>query len=400
MNVHEYQAKKILAENGIAVPAGAIAYTPAEAKRAALAITSRGPWMLKAQIQSGARASGHFLEHEAGHKGGIRQVVKVSNIPYETAQMLNNTLVTEQTGAEGFQVNKVYVEAFKKVKNVFYAGIVVDSSVPAVTLLISEVINWDILKMAVTEPEKILRINLRYGETFSEEQILRVLDFLSLNKTYLPVFADFLDKLLKTFVAYDAQMIEINPVGIMRDRTLVALDAKINFDDNALFRHPEVLRLRDGSAENTRAQRAQKFGFQYNEFDGNIGCIVNGEGVALELLDLIRNRGGDMACFLNVKGGVDKDKIAAGIKIIMTNPRVEGILINILGGFLRCNLIADGILAATQEVGVTMPIVIRLEGTNRDEAKNILQQSKLPVLFADSSAEAAEQLLKQIEEND
>lgn len=400
MNVHEYQAKKILAENGIAVPAGAIAYTPAEAKRAALTITSRGPWMLKAQIQSGARASGHFLEHEAGHKGGIRQVVKISNIPYETAQMLNNTLVTEQTGAEGCQVNKVYVEAFKKVKNVFYAGIVVDSSVPVVTLLISEVINRDILKIAVTEPEKILRINLCYGDTFSEKQILKVLDFLSLNKTYLPVFADFLDRLLKTFVAYDAQMIEINPVGIMRDRTLVALDAKINFDDNALFRHPEVLRLRDGSGENTRAQRAQKFGFQYNEFDGNIGCIVNGEGVALELLDLIRNRGGDMACFLNVKGGVDKDKIAAGIKIIMTNPRVEGILINILGGFLRCNLIADGILSATHEVGVTMPIVIRLEGTNRDEAKNILQQSKLPVFFADSSAEAVEQLLKQIEEND
>jgi len=400
MNVHEYQAKKILAQNGIAVPGGKIAYTPSEAKRAAQSLTSRGPWMLKAQIQSGARASGHFLEHEAGHKGGIRQVVKVSNIPYETAQMLNNTLITEQTGAGGRLVSKVYVEAFKKVKNVFYAGIAIDSSVPAITLLISTVINRDILKMAAAEQNKILRLYLHYGADFSETQVLQVLDFLSLDTGYFSVFADFLNKLLHTFISYDAQMIEINPVGIMRDKTLIALDAKINFDDNALFRHPDIALLRDESEENPRVQKAQKFGFQYNEFEGNIGCIVNGDGLALEALDLIREQGEDMACFLNVKGGADKDRIAAGIKIIMTNPRVEGILINILGGFLRCNLIADGILAATQEVGLTMPIVIRLEGTNKDEAHNILEQSNLPVLFADSSASAVDALLKQIEVND
>lgn len=400
MNVHEYQAKKILAQNGIAIPEGGIAYTPAEAKRVAQGLTSRGPWMLKAQIQSGARASGHFLEHEAGHKGGIRQIVKVSNIPYETAQMLNNTLITEQTGSKGRLVSKVYVEAFKKVKNVFYFGLVIDSSIPAITLLISTVINRDILKLAAAEQNKILRINLNYGEDFTERQILQILDFLSLNKSFLPVFADFLKNLLRTFIAYDAQMIEINPVGIMRDKTLIALDAKIDFDDNALFRHPDIAILQDEYEGNPRVQKAQKFGFQYNEFAGNIGCIVNGDGLALETLDLIRARGEDMACFLNVKGGVDKDKIAAGIKIIMTNPRVEGILINILGGFLRCNLIADGIIAATQEVGITMPIVIRLEGTNKDEARNILEQSNLPVLFADNSEDAVSVLLKQIEVND
>lgn len=400
MNIHEYQAKKILAENGIFIPAGGIAYTPNEAKRVALGLTARGPWMLKAQIQSGARASGHFIEHEAGHKGGIRQITQISNIAYESAQMLNNTLVTEQTGPKGRLVSKIYVEAFKKVKNVFYAGMVIDSTLPAVTLLISEIINQDIIKIATTDESKILRINLKYGEEFSEAQIFKILDFLTLDKSYLPNFRGFLTNLYHTFMKLDAQMIEINPVGIQRDKTLIALDAKINFDDNALFRHPEVLRLQDDYEENIRMQRAQKFGFPYNEFDGNIGCIVNGDGLALEAMDLIKAKGGNTACFLNVKGGVDKDKIAEGIKIIMTNPRVEGILINVLGGFLRCNLIADGILAATQEVGLNMPIVLRLEGTNKDEAKNILAQSNLPVIFADNINAAIDTLLKQMEIND
>ena len=400
MNIHEYQAKKILAQHGIAIPAGGIAYTPNEAKRVALSLTSRGPWMLKAQIQSGARASGHFVEREAGHKSGIRQVTQISNIAYETTQMLNNTLVTEQTGAEGKLVSKVYVEAFKKAKHAFYAGMVIDSSLPAVTLLVSEIINQSIIKVATTDESKILRINLKFGEEFSESQILQVLDFLNLDKSYLANFSDFFAKLYHTFMSLDAQMIEINPVGILRDKSLIALDAKINFDDNALFRHPEVLRLQDDYEESARTLRAKKFGFQYSEFDGNIGCSVNGDGLALEALDLIQSKGGSMACFLNVKGGVDKDKIAAGIKIIMTNPRVEGILINVLGGFLRCNLIADGILAATQEVGMNVPIVLRLEGTNKEEAKNILAQSNLPIIFADNMNNAITILLKQMEIND
>ena len=400
MNIHEYQAKKILAENGIAIPAGGIAYTPSEAKRVALSLTSRGPWMLKAQIQSGARASGHFVEREAGHKSGIRQITQISNINYETSQMLNNTLVTEQTGPEGKLVSKVYVEAFKKVKHVFYAGIVIDCSIPAITLLVSEIINQNIIKVATTDESKILRINLKYGEEFNETQILKVLDFLSLDKSYLQNFSDFFAKLYHTFIKLDAQMIEINPVGILRDKSLIALDAKINFDDNALFRHPDVLRMQDDYEENARTLKAEKFGFQYNEFDGNIGCIVNGDGLALESMDLIKNKGGSIACFLKVKGGVDKDKIAAGIKIIMTNPRVEGILINVLGGFLRCNLIADGILLATQEVGLNVPMVLRLEGTNKEEAENILSQSSLPVIFAQNMSEAIDTLLKQMEIND
>lgn len=399
MNIHEYQAKKILAQYGILVPPGGIAYTPSEAKRVAQKLSSRGPWMLKAQIQSGARATGHFIDHDAGGKGGIRQVTQISNVLYEAAQMLNNTLVTEQTGDKGRLVTKVYVEKFEEVKHPFYAGMIIDSSVPCITLLISEVADENIITLAQRR-EKILRLNLQQDSGISDEQILQILDFLSLDKIYLQSFHDFFGKLLFTFVNLDAQMIEINPVGILPDKKLIALDAKIKFDNNAMFRHPDIVRIHEDFEEEKRHRRARLCGFQYHEFDGNIGCIVNGEGLALEAMDIIQSKGYGTACSLNVKGGVDKDKIAAGIKIIMTNPRVEGMLINIIGGFLRCNLIADGILEASQDVGLTVPLIVRFEGTNKEEAKAILQQSNLAVVFADDINDAVEKLLAKMEVND
>ncbi len=399
MNIHEYQAKKILAQYGIIVPAGGIAYTPSEAKRVAQKLSSRGPWMLKAQIQSGARATGHFIDHDAGGKGGIRQIVQISNISYEAAQMLNNTLVTEQTGDRGRLVSKVYVETFEEVKHPFYAGMIIDSSIPAITLLISEVADENIMTLA-QQKDKIMRLNLQPDEGFSDEHIYRILDFLSLDKAYLRNFHDFLGKLLFTFINLDAKMIEINPVGILKDKRLIALDAKINFDNNALFRHPDIVRIHEDFEEETRHRKAQECGFQYHEFDGNIGCIVNGEGLALEAMDIIKSKGYGTACSLNVKGGVDKDKIAAGIKIIMTNPRVEGILINIIGGFLRCNLIADGILEASQDVGLTIPLIVRFEGTNKEEARAILEQSAFPVIFAENIDDAVNKLLARMEVND
>lgn len=400
MNIHEYQAKKILAQYGINVPKGGIAYTPSEAKRIAQHLSARGPWMLKAQIQSGARATGRFVDHDAGGKGGIRQVTQISNISYEAAQMLNNTLVTEQTGERGKLVSKVYVEAYKDVKRMFYAGMIIDSLLPSITLLISDEINDDIVKMSRFNSQNLLRINLKYDSGISDEQIFTILDFLSLDKTYLRSFHDFLGKLLFTFINLDAQMIEINPVGITQEQKLIALDAKISFDDNALFRHPDIIKMHDDYEEDERGLKAKMCGFQYREFSGSIGCIVNGESLALEAMDIIKNKGESTACYLNVKGGVDKDKIAAGIKIIMTNPRVEGVLINIIGGFLRCNLIADGILAATQDIGLSIPIVIRFEGTNKNEAKAILEQSTLPVIFAEDPNEAIEKLIEQMEVND
>ena len=399
MNIHEYQAKKILAQYGILVPPGGIAYTPSEAKRVAQKLSSRGPWMLKAQIQSGARATGHFIDHDAGGKGGIRQVTQISNVLYEAAQMLNNTLVTEQTGDKGRLVTKVYVEKYEEVKHPFYVGMIIDSSIPSITLLISEVVGENITTLA-QQKDKILRINLQQDSGIGDEQIFRILDFLSLDKVYLQSFHDFFGKLLFTFINLDAQMIEINPVGILPDKKLIALDAKINFDNNAMFRHPDIVRIHEDFEEEKRHRRARLCGFQYHEFDGNIGCIVNGEGLALEAMDIIQSKGYGTACSLNVKGGVDKDKIAAGIKIIMTNPRVEGMLINIIGGFLRCNLIADGILEASQDVGLTVPLIVRFEGTNKEEAKAILQQSNLSVVFADDINDAVEKLLAKMEVND
>ena len=397
MNIHEYQAKKILSAHGITVPMGEIAYTPMEAKRAALRISARGPWMLKAQIQSGARESGHFISHDAGHKGGVRMVTQISNIPYETAQMLNNVLVTEQTGPKGKLVSKVYVEAFRRIKHSFYAGVIINSAISAVTLLISDVVDRDIVNIATAEKSKILRLNFIADEKVSGRHIEQILDFLGLDKSYYTNMVDFTEKLLQTFVDCDAKMIEINPVGITREKNFIALDSKITFDDNALFRHPDIAKLRDDYEEDERIQKAFEQGFSYNEFDGNIGCIVNGDGLALEAMDMLKIRGYETACYLNVKGGTDKDRIAAGIKIIMSNPRVEGILINILGGFLRCNLVADGILAATQELGLTMPMIVRLEGTAKEQAKGILEQSGLPVVFASNTEDAIDKLIKHME---
>lgn len=400
MNIHEYQAKKILAQYGINVPKGGIAYTPSEAKRVAQKLSSRGPWMLKAQIQAGARAKGHFIDHDAGGKGGIRQVTQISNISYETAQMLNNTLVTEQTDEKGRLVTKVYVETHQETKHLFYAGMIIDSAVPTITLLISDAANENIVQLAQHQKDKILRLNLPYDGGISDEQIFQILDFLSLDKVYLRSFHDFLGKLLFTFINLDAQMIEINPVGVLPDKSLMALDAKINFDDNALFRHPDIVRIHEDFEEKSRYRKAKACGFQYHEFDGNIGCIVNGEGLALEAMDIIKSKNYMTACSLNVKGGVDKDKIAAGIKIIMSNPRIEGVLINIIGGFVRCNLIADGILEASQDVGLTVPLVVRFEGTNKNEAKAILEQSNLQIIFAENANEAVDKLLAKMEIND
>ena len=195
-------------------------------------------------------------------------------------------------------------------------------------------------------------------------------------------------------------MIEINPVGITPEKKLLAIDAKINFDDNALFRHPDIVKMHDDYEEDERTLRAKRYGFQYNEFNGNIGCIINGEGLALAAMDTIKSHGGGLACSLNIKGGVDKEKIANGIKLIMTNPRIEGVFINILGGFMRCNMIAEGIISASQDVGLSVPMVVRFEGTNKEEAIAILQQSNLPVIFAENTDEAAEKLIAQMEVND
>ena len=387
MNIHEYQAKRIISQYGINIPKGRIAYTPLEAKNAALAVAYRGPWMLKAQIQSGARNHGRFLEKSAGRRSGIRLVKHRREIMEEAGKMLGATLVTPQTGPKGKLVSRIYVEAFTKVRKIFYAGLVIDRM-------------HEISELAVNEPEKILRLNLDLITGASPEQIHQVLEFLELQPKSIRSLETFINGLHQAFVDCDATMLEINPSGVDAKGNIIALDAKLSIDDNAMYRHKDLKLLQDEYETEERELKAGKYGFQYSSFDGSIGCIVNGDGIALAAMDLIREKGEGTACFLNVKGGVDKDKIAAGIKIIMTNPRVEGILINVLGGFLRCNLLAEGIVAAASEVGLNVPLVVRFEGTNKDEAKEILEHSKLPLIIADSMEDSVDKLIAAMEASD
>lgn len=400
MNIHEYQAKQLLNRYGIPIPKGGIAYTPNEAKRVASRISFRGPWVLKAQIQSGARSRGVFLEEKAGKKSGIRLIKSRRDIIKNAEQMLGATLVTPQTGPKGKQVSRIYVEAHNKVKKVFYAGLVIDRMKPAITLLVAETGDEDIQEIAVNAPEKILKIELPLHGDIAPEQIQQVMQFVKLPSRSARSLENFINGLHQAFLDYDATMIEINPVGVQANGNVIALDAKISFDDNALYRQKDIAQLQDDFETDERELQAAKFRFAYSEFEGIIGCIVNGDGLAMAVMDVLQSKNYGAACYLNVKGGVDKDKIASGIKIIMTNPRVEGILIDILGGFLRCNLIADGIVAAASEVGLNVPLVVRFEGTNKDEAKEILQHSKLPIIIAEDLDEAADKLIAAIEESE
>lgn len=400
MNVHEYQAKKILSRFGINIPRGGIAYTPSEARRVAVRSSLRGPWMLKAQIQSGARNKGYFLEKKAGKGGGIRLVKSRRDIMAEAERMLGATLVTVQTGPAGKSVSRVYVEAFNQVKKMFYAGLAIDRITPAITLIVADTKDSEIVKIALSQPERILKVRLDLKKGATPAQIDEVMQFLHLENKSAASLEALINGMHRAFVELDATMIEINPVGVLKNGNLVALDAKISFDDHALYRHPEIKKLQDDYEENERELQAAKYRFTYSDFEGSVGLIVNGAGIAMAAMDLLRGKGLGAACALNVKGGVDKDKIASGIKIIMTNPRVEGIFINILGGFLRCNLIADGIIAAASEVGLNVPLVVRFEGTNKDEAKEILANSKLPIIIAEDMAEGVDKLVEAMEESD
>ncbi|MCQ2741539.1 MAG: ADP-forming succinate--CoA ligase subunit beta [Alphaproteobacteria bacterium] len=398
MNIYEYQAKKILSRYGIKIPEGQIAYTPHEAETIVGKISKRGPWMLKAQIYSGARNDGYFLEKKAGSGGGVRAVKNQKQVFENVAKMLDSTLVTIQTGPKGRKINRVYVENYLKAEGYFYLALAINRVNAELTLLAADIKKQDIVQIAMNKPQNILKVKLDIDGKTKPEQVKKVIDFLKLPLRSADKLESLINGLNKAFFETDAIMIELNPVGIMKNGDLVALDAKISFDDNALYRHPDIAALRDECELPEREIQAAKYKFTYNEFDGSVGCIVNGDGIVMTAMDLLREKNVGTACFINVKGGVDKDKIASGIKIIMTNPRVDGILLNILGGFLRCNLIADGIVAAASEVGLNVPMVVRFEGINKDMAKEIITNAKLPVIWADTMEEATEKLTLAIKE--
>ena len=396
MNIHEYQAKKIFKQFGINVPCGLVAYTPTEAKYAAETVSEFGPWVVKAQIQAGSRDVGKFSDKRAGRKGGIRLSKTLDEVFDNADEMLENLLVTNQTGAKGRLVSRVYIEEYIKTIRKFYLGLVVDWVSASVFLLVAPVSDKDdddIVKLAIESPETILKINLGLQKEINTEQLTQIVSFMNM-QIELSELKTFLNRMLKLFYTYDATLLEINPIGIAKSGKIWALDAKIVFDENALYRHPEIRKLSDDSEIEERELIASKFGFQYKELESGMGIIVNGDGLALNTINQAKNMGINTACFLNLKGGVDRDKISASIKLIMTNPRVDGIFINILGGFSRCNLIADGIITVADDLGLNIPIVARFEGTNKDDATDILMKSGLPLSIAEDTTQGL-QLLKE-----
>lgn len=400
MNIHEYQAKQIISKYGVKIPKGKVAYTPLEAKKVSKEVSARGPWVLKAQIQSGARPLGRFIEKSAGKGSGVRLINTRRELFKQAGEMLGATLVTPQTGPKGKLVTRVYVESYHKVEHKFYVGFSIDRVNATVMLLLANIGEKSIVSIINVEPDKIIRIPLDINKGASMKQIRQASEFLQLPEKIHKNFKRYIQSLFKAFMETDALMLEVNPTGVNKRGNFIALDAKMTIDDRAMYRQPQIPPLFDATEISERVLHAAKDGFQYMAFKGSIGCIVNGDGLALAVMDLIRSKGEDTACYLNVKGGVDRDKIASGIKLIMTNPRVEGILINVLGGFLRCNLVADGIIAAASEVGLNVPLVVRFEGTNKDEARQILENSHLPVIIASDMEDSVDKLLQAMEESD
>lgn len=401
MNIHEYQAKKIFKRFGINVPSGLIAYTPNEAKESALQISETGPWVVKAQIQSSSRDVGKFSDKRAGRKGGIRFSKSIDEVFENADEMLENMLITNQTGKKGRLVSRIYVEEFIKSIEKFYFGLVIDWFSASVVLLVAHISDKDdsgIEKLVTDKANSILKINLGMQKEINSDQIQQVSDFMS-SSVCKRTLKSFINKALKVFYSYDVTMLEINPIGITKKGEIYALDAKIVFDNNALYRHSDVSKLVDEAEIEERELIASKFGFQYRELNSGIGIISNGDGLALNIINEANKIGLDTACFLNLKGGVDRDKISASIKLIMTNPKVDGIFINILGGFLRCNLIADGILTVANDLGLNIPLVARFEGTNRAEAESILQKSGLSLLLANDTLTGLNMLKEAIEED-
>lgn len=396
MDIHEYQAKKILSANGINIPKGKVAYTALEAKNVAREISPRGPWVLKAQIHSGARNKGRFVEQRAGKKGGIRVVKTLQEVYDNAEQMLGSTLITSQNKPNGNIVGRIYVETYTKVNQTFYLSMAIDCTYPAITILAANTETDDIASILADSPEKIIRVPIGLnGPTRKHGQ--QIASFLNLRANTHESFYNFIRGLFKAFMSSEALMIEINPAGVLKHGEIVALDAKITIDNRAVYRHKDVFSFLDYNDFSSRELKAVRNGFEYHEYKGNIGCIVNGSGLALAMVGMLKN---SVGCTLNIKGGVDRDKVAAGIKIIATNPRVEGIVINILGGFVRCDLIADGIIDTAAEVGMNMPLVIRFEGTNRDEACNILDQSDLPLIMATSMDDAVDKIMQAVGESE
>jgi succinyl-CoA synthetase beta subunit len=396
MNIHEYQAKELLKRHGVAVPDGHVAWTPDEA--AAVAGKLPGPvYVVKAQIHAGGRGAGHFADDPNG-KGGVRLAHSIDAVRSAGEAMIGHTLVTRQTGPDGRPVHRIYVEAGCDIERELYLSLLVDRASGRVTLIASTEGGTEIEEVAADHPEKIMRVAVDPVTGISGFHARRLGHGLGLAGKQAAAFNRFLPALYATFTSLDCSIVEINPLVVTKIGEVVALDAKISFDDNALFRHPELEKLHDEGEEDPKELEAAKYNLNYVALDGNIGCLVNGAGLAMATMDIIKLYGAAPANFLDVGGGATKERVTAAFKIILSDPNVEGILVNIFGGIMRCDVIAEGVVAAAREVKLSVPLVVRLEGTNVQLGKEILAKSNLPIIAADNLADAAEKIVTAVRE--
>ncbi len=395
MNIHEYQAKELLARFGVPVPAGHAAFTVDEAVGAAAKLP--GPlYVVKAQIHAGGRGKGRFAELPEGAKGGVRLARSADEVREAASEMLGNTLVTVQTGPAGRTVRRLYVTDGVDIAREFYLAFLVDRASGRVACVACTEGGMDIETVAHETPEKIVTLTIDPATGWRPHHGRRVAAALGLSGAQAKQAADIAARLYTAFIDTDASQIEINPLAVTDGGELMVLDAKLGFDSNALARHPEILELRDLDEEDPAEIEASKHDLAFIKLDGNIGCLVNGAGLAMATMDIIKLNGAEPANFLDVGGGASREKVTAAFKLILADPAVEGILVNIFGGIMRCDIIADGIIAAAREVDLSVPLVVRLEGTNVAEGKALLASSGLKIIAADDLGDAARKIVAEV----
>jgi succinyl-CoA synthetase beta subunit len=391
MNIHEYQAKELLARFGVAVPRGRVAFSADEAVAAARSLGGT-LWVVKAQIHAGGR----------GKAGGVKLARSLDEVRAIAADLLGKTLVTRQTGPQGRLVRRLYVEEGCDIARELYLGLLIDRATGRVTCIASEEGGVEIEEVAAHQPEKILKVTIDPATGLMPHHARRIAYGLGLGGEaagdQVKKAIRFIEAIYRAFVELDASVIELNPLMVTKSGDVVALDAKINFDDNALYRHKDVAELRDEDEEDPAEREAARNELNYVKLDGNIGCMVNGAGLAMATMDIIKLYGGEPANFLDVGGGATRERVTAAFKIILTDPNVKTILVNIFGGIMRCDIIAEGVVAAARELSLDAPLVVRLEGTNVELGKKILAESGLPILSASDLADAAEKAVAAVKQ--
>ena len=385
MNIHEHQAKQILKEFGIEVPNGVFALSVEDLIKKAKHLNTN-KYVLKAQIHAGGR----------GKAGGVKILNNIDELIKESKELLGKKLITPQTGKEGKEVKRLYVEESSSIEKEFYLSCLVDRASSKIAFISSDQGGMDIEEVAQNKPDKIITTKLEFSENISDSDCEKIIKIFNLKEDSKLSAIKLIKSIYKMFLSTDASLVEINPLILTKDKKVVCLDAKINFDDNALFRHPEILKLRDLNEEDPIEVEASKHDLAYIKLDGSIGCMVNGAGLAMATMDIIKLYGEEPANFLDVGGGASKEKVSAAFKIILSDKNVRGILINIFGGIMKCDVLAQGVVEAAKERKINVPLVVRLAGTNFEEGKKILQNSNLKIISADNLDDAAKKIVEAI----